>query len=297
MAQGDKASNKHRDVPQVPAINVNAGAILGSGGDFEHVIFYTPDLTMFQSPGEAGDLPVNAQNVRLALLSFEGALNGVATNNFSLTFWQKRNGALLVNTTSSTSVSPAGLTTITPTSIANIMVNSRLDISAGTGTAESIVVQSVNFTAGTFTAVFANTHTGTWNIKSSALATVTYATTSSSTTVTAGVNVVTPASMASIYVGSRLQFSGGTGATEVVLVTAVSATTFTANFVNGHSGAYTIAISELAFVTHQFYVPMGPWNALLPGDVVTLQRLTNGTGQATPAHTAGVDLVPTGIWQ
>ena len=296
MAQGDRSSQKHRDVPALPTINVNLSVAGGVSTDFEHVIYFTPDLTMFQSTGESGDMPVNAMNVRLAILSFEAAVTGVITNNFTLNFIQRRAGAILVNTTSATTV-VSGLTTITPASMSNIYLNSRFVFSGGTGATETVVVTAINFTAGTFQAVFANNHSGAYTIQSAPLATVTYATTTSSTTVVAGVNTVTPASMASIYVGSRLQFSGGTGATEVVLVTAVTATTFTANFVNGHSGAYTIAIAELAFVNHQFYIPMGPFNAILPGDVVTLQRVSNGTGLANPALTVGLDLVPTGVYQ
>jgi len=68
----------------------------------------------------------------------------------------------LVNTTASTAVSVAGSTTITPTSMTNIVPGLTLNISHGTGTAEDVVVVSV--TASTFTAVFANTHSGTYNI-------------------------------------------------------------------------------------------------------------------------------------
>lgn len=294
MAQGDRVSQKHRDIPALPTINQNASVVGGVATDFEHVIYVTPDLTMFQSSGESGDMPINAMNVRLALLMFEAALNGVVTNNFTLNFIQRRAGNILVNTASVTTV-VAGLQTVTPTTMANIYPNSRLTFSGGTGATETVSVTTITPT--TFQAVFVNGHSGAYTIQSAPLATVTYATTSSATTVVTGVNVVTPASMVSIFVGSRLQFSGGTGATEVVLVTAVTATTFTANFVNGHSGAYTIAIAELAFVPHQFFVPMTPAQALLAGDVVTIQRISNGTGLANPAFTCGLDLVPTGVYQ
>ncbi len=66
--------------------------------------------------------------------------------------------------------------------------------------------------------------------------------TTSATTITAGSNVVvTPASMQNITVGRYLNFNGGTGSPEDVQVTAVTSTTFTANFVNNHSGAYVIS--------------------------------------------------------
>lgn len=50
-----------------------------------------------------------------------------------------------------------------------------------------------------------------------------------------GSTVVTPASMANIYVGQRLHIKqGGATGAESVIVTAVTATTFTATFVNNH---------------------------------------------------------------
>ena len=293
MAQPDRASGRHRDIPQSPGINQNASVAGGAGTDFEHAIYITPDLTKGISSGEAGDMPINTLNVRYAIIAFEAALNGVITNNFTLNFMQRRGGNILVNTTSATTV-VAGINTVTPASMANIQLNSFLVFSGGTGATETVVVTAVTPT--TFTANFVNGHSGAYTIQSAPLATVTYSTTTSATTVVAGVNVVTPASMASIYVGSRLQFSGGTGATEVVVVTAVTATTFTANFANGHSGAYTIAIAELAYVGHQFTIPMSPANALIAGDMVTIQRISNGTGLANPAFTAWLDMVPSGIY-
>lgn len=66
--------------------------------------------------------------------------------------------------------------------------------------------------------------------------------TTSSTTITAGSNVVvTPASMQNIVAGRWLNFNGGTGSPEDVQVLSVTSSTFTANFVNNHSGAYTIS--------------------------------------------------------
>lgn len=69
-----------------------------------------------------------------------------------------------VATTSSTAVAAPGSVTITPGSMANIYVNMLLNISGGTGTAEDVVVSAVTST--TFTATFANTHSGTYNITS-----------------------------------------------------------------------------------------------------------------------------------
>lgn len=65
--------------------------------------------------------------------------------------------------------------------------------------------------------------------------------TTSSTTITAGNGVVvTPASMANIYAGMILNIANGTGSAEDITVSSITSTTFTANFVNNHSGAYTI---------------------------------------------------------
>lgn len=64
--------------------------------------------------------------------------------------------------------------------------------------------------------------------------------TTSATTISAGSQVVTPVSMAGIFLNQYLDVSGGTGAAETVQVTAVTSTTFTATFANGHSGAYHI---------------------------------------------------------
>jgi len=67
--------------------------------------------------------------------------------------------------------------------------------------------------------------------------------TTSATTITAGSNItVTPASMSGIFVGQKLNFANGTGSPETVVVKQAPSggTTFTADFVNNHSGAYTI---------------------------------------------------------
>lgn len=65
--------------------------------------------------------------------------------------------------------------------------------------------------------------------------------TTAPTTIVAGSGVVvTPASMANIISGMILNFAGGTGSAEDIQVISTTATTFTANFVNGHSGAYNI---------------------------------------------------------
>lgn len=125
--------------------------------------------------------------------------------------------------------------------------------------------------------------------------------TTAPTTITASTMAVTPASMANIQPGTQLVLSAGTGATETVTVLSVTATTFTATFANGHSGAYTIvsaplvslayssgAVTETALVPHQFTVPSG--TVLLPGDVITLARVSSdSTGLASPAALVALD--------
>ncbi len=75
----------------------------------------------------------------------------------------------LVDTTSTTAVTAAGSATITTAAaqdIAKMRPGMVLVIYGGTGTAEEVVVASLSLSAGTFTAVFANTHSGTYNITS-----------------------------------------------------------------------------------------------------------------------------------
>ena len=71
-----------------------------------------------------------------------------------------------VNTTTTTSIS-AGSQTVTPADMTNIVAGIMLVVSDGTGTAEEVQVTAV--TATTFTATFANTHTGTTNLRSKKL--------------------------------------------------------------------------------------------------------------------------------
>lgn len=124
--------------------------------------------------------------------------------------------------------------------------------------------------------------------------------TSSATTVTAGTMAVTPASMAYIFVGTQLVFSAGTGATETVTVLSVTATTFTATFANGHSGAYTIVSAPLATVTYASGTNDSKWvartlttqkvNEIRKGDLITVARVSsNATGLASPVGLVCID--------
>ena len=65
--------------------------------------------------------------------------------------------------------------------------------------------------------------------------------TTSATTITAGSNVVvTPVSMANIVTGMYLNIANGTGTAEDIQVLSTTATTYTANYLYNHSGAYTV---------------------------------------------------------
>lgn len=221
MARISKALRPNRDLPQLEGINLNAQAGAGSGADYEHAIVALPNLAQGAPSGTSGEYPTNAMTIRWIQITFEANLTGVATNNVTYNFNQYRNGAVPVNTTSTTTI-VAGQQTVTPASMANISVNSQLVFSGGTGATETVVVQSVNNSAGTFTATFANGHSGAYTIVSAPLATITY--------------------------------SNGVNATKWVPVQLKANT-----------------------------------NYIAPGDVVTIQRLSNGTGLATPALTVTID--------
>lgn len=84
--------------------------------------------------------------------------------------------------------------------------------------------------------------------------------TTSATTIVAGSNVtVTPASMSGIFVGQKLNFANGTGTAETVMVKQVPSggTTFVADFVNNHSGAYTITSVSGTFLGRIIFMNAG----------------------------------------
>ena len=107
--------------------------------------------------------------------------------------------------------------------------------------------------------------------------------TTSATTVVAGSQAVTPASMAGIFLNQNLVFAGGTGAAEVVAVTAVTSTTFTATFANGHSGAYHITSLRGTFLGAVVINKVGT------GDTITL---FNGSPNSSPAGAAFAVITP-----
>jgi hypothetical protein len=174
-----KALRGNLDLQQIECLNV-AAASAGSGSDFEHVIGYVADLTQGGPSGAAGMQAVNYQQIRYFTMVWEATMTGQATNYFTINFNQYRAGALLVNTTSSTSVSAAGSATITVGSggAKNCYIGQYLNISGGTGTAETVQVTAFNANSNTITAVFANTHSGTYNVVAAPLATLAYSSSS-----------------------------------------------------------------------------------------------------------------------
>jgi len=192
----------HRDYPLgFPAFYVPSAAA-GSAADYEHILGVVPDLTLTGGSGQAGALPLNDLRARLVNIITEATLTGAATNNFSWQVLQKRAGALLVNTTTATAVSVAGVTVITPAAMTNIVVGTALLVDTG-ASAETVVVEAITST--TFTATFANTHSSTWNVVSAPLISVTYA---SGTNETALVphEIVTQYTANSIHPGDIITF-------------------------------------------------------------------------------------------
>lgn len=212
----------NRDLPIV-AGDMFAGAGAGSGSDYEHPVLALPQLSALVGTGEVGDNPINAISPRLVTLVPEANVVGAATNNYTWNILHRRAGALLVSTNAPTTIGGAGVATVTPASMVNIVPGAQLVFSGGSGAAETVTVLST--TATTFSANFANGHSGGYTITSAPLATVTYA--------------------------------------------------------NG--------TNETAYVPHQFTLPAGV--VLLPGDILTLQRVTNGTGLASPAVYTQVEFV------
>jgi hypothetical protein len=225
--QLDKVLGKHRDITLFESINLNSSSAAGASADYEHIIFMLPQPQ--GAAGTLGDLPINALNVRSISVGFEGAIAGAATNNFTLNFWHRRNGNLLVNTTSATAITAGNGVSVTPASMANILPGALLVISGGTGTTETVSVLSVTPTS--FVANFSSDHSGSYTITSAPLTTITYS---------AGVN-------------------------------------------------------ETQFVPHQFNVPINQANMIVSADCITIQRVSNGNGMASPSLTVGLDLVPAGI--
>jgi hypothetical protein len=174
-----KALRGNLDLQQIETYALPALSA-GSASDVEHAIGYVTDLTKGAPSGTAGFQAYNAQQIRFFTLVWEATMTGQATNFFTMQFKQYRAGALLVNTTSSTTVSAAGSVQITVGSGAAkyCYIGQYLDISGGTGTAETVQVTAFDPVGNKITAVFANTHSGTYNVVATPLASLAYSSSS-----------------------------------------------------------------------------------------------------------------------
>lgn len=313
------AKSLGRDWPQLESITV-ASAAGGTGADLvDAAIFRVPDLkNSFNPPGAYnegvfGALANNRMQVREAVLVSNGSANtaGNATNNatFRLNVWR---AGVLQGCIASYSMAVAGLTlgtavaagdlgtakTVTPSAMTGIVEGMALGVDSSTSFE---VVIATKVTATTFTAIFTKTHATNAAVTSvlvpmlgipMVLAKAAKTDSGSSTVGSAGAATITPTSMLGIHVGDTLQVDSG-GSQELVVVTAVAATTFTATFANTHSAGFAIVTSKLAN-----QAPGSYGFDLQPGDVVSYQRISNNvTGLATPALQVLLDLVPTGISQ
>jgi len=81
-----------RDLPQLQSLRV---ANTAAGGSYEHALMALPDLTVGAPAGTAGFMPVNRLTIRHIHIIFEAAVNGAATNYFTINIRQWRNGAAL----------------------------------------------------------------------------------------------------------------------------------------------------------------------------------------------------------
>ena len=143
----------------------------------------------------------------------------------------------------------------------------------------------------------------TWNVLQKRGAALLVNTSTTTAVASAGSATITPSAMTNIAVGTSLLVDTG-ASQETVVVTAVTATTFTATFANTHSSTWTIVsaplvsitysssgVTETALTPHQI-AALRP-NILLPGDILTFQRVSsNGTGLASPALTVQLDWAP-----
>ncbi len=308
MAVISKMLGRRRDMPFTSTFLAPAVAA-PTANDYEYAAFTLPNLSALtpSTAGSAGDMPVNAVAVRAIYLMPLSTITGQATNFFSYFVNVRRN---LGVSTSATATIASGSSVVTPvggTLMNNIQVGTRLDIGTP-GTPETVAVTAVTGT--TFTATFAGAHTyaATPIPIVNSVATPFMAipvNTTSATTIVASTMAVTPVSMSNIVPGMSLYLAGGTGAAELVVVQSTTATTFTATFANGHSGAYTIIQAPLAIITYSattvvtqalnaaLFNPPYLNNILLPGDILTVYRnANNATGLATPASTWMFEFVP-----
>src|SRR5579859_2114040 len=265
------SEGRRRDWPQIEVAQV-ASAAAGSAADVTTQVCALPDLTLTDLPNGlnetiSGMIPLNAMRVRHAAWINNAANRaGNATNNFDFNLRVYRAGVLQgvlayytqsISTTVAAAVSATGVQAVTPAAMTGIMPGTALYIDSG-GTPELVYVISVGAT--TFTANFTKTHSSSFTVTSALLqnrqvafvlakAIPAGAFTGTLPTISStGSQAVTPntvnglSGMYGIHNGDYLRVDAGVAnKDEVVQVTAVSATQFTATFANTHSSGATVA--------------------------------------------------------
>ncbi len=171
MAQLERLLARHQDIPLLESKRVPAGTA-GTANDYEQTLLAIPDLTQLTGALK-GVLPSNYIAIRSVILTPEANLTGSSSHSFLWAVRQWRAGAALniINTTSATTISASSMA-VTPASMAGIQVGTLLYISGGTGSAETVQVTAIS--GGTFTATFANSHSGAYTITSTYLVAVDY---------------------------------------------------------------------------------------------------------------------------
>jgi hypothetical protein len=155
-------------------------------------------------------------------------------------------------------VKRAKLQTVTPAAMTNIGRGREYRIGNEAGVTGSDVerVKIIEATGSTFTAEFDNAHGSTDTVKRIytgdydawlkitnlrvATSTEKFINTSVASSIAAGTRTVTPGSMNYIHVGQQLWIAQNTSESEVVTVTAVTSTTFTAVFAKAHGTNFTV---------------------------------------------------------
>ena len=318
----ERIIHTNRDVPILAQLPV-AGIAAGSGTDpAQDFAFYTvPSLKYGLLPKEynesvQGELPVNRMAARVVGFISQGAANllGVAANNADIrvNVWRNKGGAavlqgciarysLSVATTLGTAIVAGNINTVvtvTPAAMTGIVNGMALGIGAG-GVFE--VVIATNVTSTTFQAQFNQLH-ATSDVVTSVFvpnrlipfvpADGGVNTTSGTAVASTGSQTVTPTTMYGIHVGDSLLVDSAV-TPEVVVVTAVTATTFTAVYASTHLINFTV-------VTNNAYgaVANGSPFEIREDDVVTWNRISNNaTGIATPAGLLVAELVPSRLLQ
>ena len=221
--------------------------------------------------------PFIVPNANLVIDEGEGdqetvTVTSVTTTTFTATFANAHPDGFTIadgGTTSPSSIE-AGMATVTPAVMGPFIVpGAELLIDQGKSTQELVSVISV--TGNTFTATFANEHSGGFTING--------------TGVLPGSRVVTPVVMEPyIVTGAALLINPGQPDSESVVVTSVTATTFTADFAKAHTGAFVIASGS------------SPGATTAPQTIAGTQSFTfESIAIAGPATTPIIDLYSNGL--